>query len=212
LTTKEAGTLLAAFHQRRKQNSRERLIAAALEQFCERGYLRVSVEDIASSAGVSRMTFYRHFSGKAALAGELFKETSSEGLPRYTLIGDMDYRSRKVVAQWVTTLFAADRANRRILRVFTQATADEDGFTEQAQSFIGDLIKALGRSIEAFAIDPHLPEHRRRWLTAWLLLYELLDQSNHAAMESGVATDPLVIDILAERFVSFVEQHAEHVR
>ena len=49
-----------------------RLLAAAMAQFGARGYLAVSVDDIATAAGVSRVTFYRHFSGKEALAVELF--------------------------------------------------------------------------------------------------------------------------------------------
>ncbi len=73
---------LVAFHQRRKQDSRERLLAAAMTRFCDRGYLAVSVEDIASAAGVSRMTFYRHFSSKADIAVDLFKIAAEEAMPR----------------------------------------------------------------------------------------------------------------------------------
>jgi len=32
-----------------------------------------------------------------------------------------------------------------------------------------------------------------------------LDLSNHAALDSGIATDPLVIEILTDRFLAFVE-------
>ena len=40
------------------------------------------------------------------------------------------------------------------------------------------------------------------------MIYEILDQSNHAALDSGVAADPLVIDILSDRFLHFVTAYS----
>ena len=116
----------------------------------------------------------------------------------------MDFWNRDAVIEWIKSLFEADQADRRLLRIFTQASADEDGFTERAQELIRDLIRRLGAKIPAFAVDPDEPDQRRQWLEAWLLIYEILDQSNHAALDSGVADDPLVIDILSDRFLRFV--------
>jgi AcrR family transcriptional regulator len=196
---------LAAFTRQRKLDSRERLLSAAVETLCQDGYLSVSVEDIAAAAGVSRVTFYRHFSGKAELAVALFQRAAVAAMPRYLAIRAQDFRDQRVVHSWIAALFAADRVNRRLLRVFIQATTAEPGFTARAQTLIADLIAELGEAIPAFAVRPDGGEaERRRWLEAWLLVYEILDQSNHAALDSGVATDPLVKDILAGRFLAFV--------
>jgi AcrR family transcriptional regulator len=208
LTTATRSTGLAEFQRRRKEGSREQMLAAATEAFCAHGYFAVSVEDIASAAGVSRMTFYRHFSGKPAIATELFRLNTQAAMPRLLAIGQTDFRDRVVVEQWVAGLFAADRASRQLLRVFIQANVDETDFTENAHSFIDDIITGLAQTIPAFALDGAKPLERRRWLEAWLLLYEILDQGNHAARESGVATDPLVAEILAERFLAFVTADA----
>lgn len=188
----------------RKESSRERLLAAATQEFCSAGYFSVSVEDIASAAGVSRMTFYRHFSGKAALALELFRANVATWLPRFIVIGQLDYHDPATVADWIASLFAADRASGQLLRVFIQANVEESGFTESAQQLIGTLIAELGKTIPAFALDPASEADRRRWLEAWLLVYEILDQSNHASRGAGVASDPLMPELLAERFVRFV--------
>jgi AcrR family transcriptional regulator len=40
--------------------------------FVERGYVGVRVEDIATAAGISRATFYKHFSGREEILAELF--------------------------------------------------------------------------------------------------------------------------------------------
>lgn len=192
--------------KRRKEGSRERLLAAATEAFCAGGYFPVSVEDIASSASVSRMTFYRHFNDKAAIAAELFRRNAQAAIPRLLAIGQRDFRDRKVVADWIAHLSSADRADRQLLRVFIQANADKTDFTEQGQAWISELIIGLGKTIPAFAVDPDKGEDRRRWLEAWLLLYEILDQGNHVARGAGVFDDPLVIEILADRFVTFVNK------
>src|ERR1700761_1817319 len=45
-------------------NTRGRLVLAALDLFASEGYDAVSVAQIAERAGVSKMTFFRHFPDK----------------------------------------------------------------------------------------------------------------------------------------------------
>lgn len=78
---------------------REALLAAAVPLFAARGYQAVSVEDIGAALGLSRLSVYRHFPGKAdllvaalhrgseakwaALARDLARSsTAREALPR----------------------------------------------------------------------------------------------------------------------------------
>ena len=189
----------------RKRSSRERMLSAAAGLFLQDGYIAVSVEDIARAAQVSRMTFYRHFSGKVDLSIELFRQEVAKAKPRYLRIAREDFRDRDVIREWIAAQFEADRGNRGLLRVFSQMTAEDAEFTQKAQSLISELISELGASIPAFNVRPNRRGERRRWLEAWLLIFEILDQSNHAALESGVANDPLVVDILSDRFLAFVK-------
>ena len=56
---------------RAKADRREVLLDAAARLFAERGFDRVSLEDLGAAAGVSGPAVYRHFPGKQAVLGAL---------------------------------------------------------------------------------------------------------------------------------------------
>lgn len=194
---------MVAFAQQRKRDSRERLLAAAAKLFGSHGYLGVSIDDVAAAAGVSRVTFYRHFANKAALAIALFSQATGEAMPGYLSIRDENFCDPAVIRIWLTGIFAADRGNRHLLQVFTQANAAEAGFAESAHGFISDIVTGLGQRMPAFAGCSASIDERRRWCEAWLLIYEILDQSSHAAQDVSIVPESLLIDILTERFFRF---------
>ena len=57
-------------------SARQRILDAALEQVGRRGLAELSMDELASTAGVSRATVYRLFPGKPALFGELIRAFS----------------------------------------------------------------------------------------------------------------------------------------
>jgi AcrR family transcriptional regulator len=58
-------------NQQLRQQSRERILAAALAVFAEKGYEAASISDITEQAGVSRGLVSYYFAGKDRLAAEL---------------------------------------------------------------------------------------------------------------------------------------------
>ncbi|MFE4830990.1 TetR/AcrR family transcriptional regulator [Streptomyces sp. NPDC056672] len=54
-----------------REQSRERILAAALTEFAEKGYHEASISDITARAGVSRGLISYYFPGKQALVDEL---------------------------------------------------------------------------------------------------------------------------------------------
>ena len=56
----------------------ERVLAAALEQLRERGYGELSVEQVASAAGVSKASVYRRYRNKADLASAALASVSAQ--------------------------------------------------------------------------------------------------------------------------------------
>jgi TetR/AcrR family transcriptional repressor of nem operon len=55
----------------RKSNSRTQLIEAARSLFLEKGYAATSVNDVAAGVGVTKGSFFHHFSSKEELALEV---------------------------------------------------------------------------------------------------------------------------------------------
>lgn len=55
-----------------RADTRAAIVDAALRLFSRHGYIGVRVEDIARESGVSRATFYKHFSERDEILGELF--------------------------------------------------------------------------------------------------------------------------------------------
>jgi AcrR family transcriptional regulator len=63
---------------RRPSQARDRLVEAALQLFYQEGINRVGVEQIIKTAGVARMTFYRHFPSKTDLIEAVLQERSEQ--------------------------------------------------------------------------------------------------------------------------------------
>jgi AcrR family transcriptional regulator len=64
----------------RKAATRERIVAAALEQVGEGGYASAGVQAVAARAGVAVGTVYRHFPSKGDLFAEAFRRASQREL------------------------------------------------------------------------------------------------------------------------------------
>ena len=72
----EVATLTA--RERAKADRRASLLASAARLFAERGFDRVSMEELGAAAGVSGPAVYRHFPGKQAVLAALLVDVSDD--------------------------------------------------------------------------------------------------------------------------------------
>ena len=88
-----------SLRERNRLRTRRELLDAALEVFAQNGYGSATVENIATSAGASKVTLYAYFpQGRDELFCELYEEINTELLERTSEIyaGDGDFATRVV--------------------------------------------------------------------------------------------------------------------
>jgi len=69
--------------EKRREQKQESIRRAALELFQAHGFRKVSVAEIARTAGVSQVTIYNYFGSKEALVGDVIKWFLAATLERY---------------------------------------------------------------------------------------------------------------------------------
>ena len=120
--------------ERRKQETKRLLEAAALKLFARNGFNRTSVDKIAAEAGVSRTTFFRYFASKEAV---VFSDESD-------------------VAERFWRVLAARPPEENPLRAFEEALVEISRATEADPD---EKRKAL----ERWALIAANPDLRERW-------------------------------------------------
>ena len=81
---------MANKRQKRMEEKRQQIVRTGRELFWRHGIRRITVEEIARTAGVSKVTFYKHFANKGELVKAIFDEIMEEGFARFDEIKGMD--------------------------------------------------------------------------------------------------------------------------
>lgn len=174
-------------------NAGGRLEQAALELFDQRGFDQTTVEDIATRAGVTKRTFFRHYSCKREVlfgGGEEFKQlfvdslagTPASAEPLEAIAVTLQtvgaaFRDRRESARRRQLVIAANAElqERELVKLASVAAALADtlrerGVAEPAASITADTAIAVFRNAferwVAAADQRDLPEHLRESLEA----------------------------------------------
>lgn len=77
------------------------IITTARDLFWKHGFRRVTIEEICRKAGVSKMTYYKHFPNKVELAKTIYDNVIEDSLVRFRIIMESndtpDEKMRKVM-------------------------------------------------------------------------------------------------------------------
>ena len=73
---------------RPRLSRRDELLSVAADLFAERGFAKVTVDDIGNAVGLSGPALYHHFDGKESLLGEMLVRISEWLLAQATAIAD----------------------------------------------------------------------------------------------------------------------------
>lgn len=111
--------------ERQKELTRQRLIDAATAVFVRDGYVGSRVEDIATEAGVSRATFYLHFSAKLDVVRELMGPLRTDSEALYRTLDALGNPSWHELHEWMIEAIDYWSRNRAAINVMNQAIGVE---------------------------------------------------------------------------------------
>lgn len=117
----------------RTQRSRERLLGALFELMCERGYERLTVQNLLDRAGLGRATFYAHFENKDELLA-----ASVENL-RAWLLNERAARPGQRLG--FTEAFFGHVAAHRLLYQMTVVRASELSVEHKIRAMLMELVR-----------------------------------------------------------------------
>jgi AcrR family transcriptional regulator len=135
------------------RNQRERLIAAMAEVCAERGYAETSVAGVAKRAGVSSVTFYKQFAGKADCMLAAHRQLLGRLLEEVDRAREAESGGRakaQVAIRTALALLAADVPSARLLTVEILAAGPDgvkrhDAMVEAFSERLGtDWIRTAG--------------------------------------------------------------------
>jgi len=138
------------------------LIASARALFMQYGIRRITVEEICEKAGVSKMTFYKHFKNKTDLALFILNREFEEGLERYKKIMERDVPySEKAKEIIKLKLESSEDIGEEILKDLMASSIPEVAemmqkiTVENFKLFFDDMIVAQKKGEIRKEINPH---------------------------------------------------------
>lgn len=153
---------MANLRQAQKQMTRRLLLESGLELFTTKGYAATKVDDIATAAGTTRVTFYAYFPSRSDLMKALIDERLNEALQRVRspehgstaqdLVATVAAGTPAAISTWLRRTAASWPEIRPIIRVGRDAAAVDpelrdlvERWLEEAISDIEDGLTAAGR-------------------------------------------------------------------
>lgn len=153
---------MAKLRERQKQLTRRLLLEAGLRLFEEKGYAATTVDDIATAAGTTRVTFYAYFASRSVLMKALIDEQLNDRLQRVRspergstaqdLVATVADGSDPAIRAWLRRVSESWPAIHPIIRIGRDAAVVDpelgnivERWMEEAISDIEDGLTAAGR-------------------------------------------------------------------
>ena len=140
--------------------TRDRIMAVALDLFAERGYAAVSMEEVAEGAGVTKGAVYYWFSDKDDLGRDLqhalYERFTQAAVAEFDPDADIVTNMRLAFDTFLAELGTAEKARFFLRDAWTIPALDEGGRRDQATALElvqGVLASAIDRG-EIVALDP----------------------------------------------------------
>jgi TetR/AcrR family transcriptional regulator, mexJK operon transcriptional repressor len=173
--------------ERRSDRKQREIMAAAASLFLKNGYDGTSMDDIATLAGVSKPTVYKHFSDKERLFAAIALATTDDVLQLVQVVTETFQRTEDIAGGLLTLAqrFLAELMRPDVLRLRRLIIANAERFPEVGQTWyqqgFGRVLIALANSFEKFAErgllsvdDPTMAANHFVGLLLWVPVNEVM--------------------------------------
>jgi len=192
----------------RSAETRNRLLNAALALFMKENYPRVSIEDIAKRAGLSRAAFYLHYSSKDEILIDFVRRSAAELDYYYRGFKPSEIPSKDRIREFIITSIDVRHRYRKLLALYFQAASLN---TEIYRIFALNRdrhIAVLGENLSAFRDMGRGPEiERRRRAKAKLLIWQVEQMTTYEAFIPAAGDLEAEVDALTDAFDAFVHEY-----
>ncbi len=176
--------------ERKKEETRKKIIAVAMDLFNKQGFDQTTVEQIAEEADVNKGTIYNHFPAKEAIicgyAQSIIKEQGPEALRQVMQLPDTRSRLSAILQkalEWfhiklnrdIFEKYATYRAQ-KVFQVFRDGDLSESsGFRDVLVPIIetGKEAGEIRRDMDSMVLAVHLETLYSNWAVLWVARPEL---------------------------------------
>ncbi|MFJ8930011.1 MULTISPECIES: TetR/AcrR family transcriptional regulator [unclassified Streptomyces] len=157
---------MANLRQAQKQMTRRLLLESGLELFTTKGYAATKVDEIATAAGTTRVTFYAYFPSRTDLMKALIDERLNEALQRVRspehgstaqdLVATVAGGAAEGIAAWLRRTADSWPEIRPIIRVGRDAAAVDPELRDLVDRWMEEAISDIEDGLtQAERFEPH---------------------------------------------------------
>ncbi len=157
---------MVGLREAQKQLTRRLLLDAGLDLFAAKGYTATTVDDIATAAGTTRVTFYAYFPSRTELMKALIGERLNERLERVrsaehgstadSLVAAVSDGSRAAIHRWLTDTAERWPDIRQIIRIGRDAAAADPELRDLVEQWLEEAISDVEDGLtKAGRFTPH---------------------------------------------------------
>lgn len=195
--------VLTELQQQQKRESRARIVAAANDLYAHHSYAATSIEDITRAAGISRVTFYKHFKSKLDVAVGILDGYTTSMIDDYGSLADHADPDVQQIGAWIRHILALWRNQRQaMITLSSLLRQDPELVARRAQTYRKTVAK-LGQGIPAFALAASGTSEEAQ-IRAHLLLIELEDLCYELVISGWQVDEDIAINVVAGHFREFI--------
>lgn len=162
---------MASLREAQKEMTRRLILDAGVTLFVEKGYGPTTIDDIATAAGTTRVTFYAYFPSKSDLVRGLIADRLNEMLQRtrsdkhgstaHQLVAAVADGSYEAIARWLRQIADGWSVVQPILRIGRAAAVVDPELQGLVDSWLEEAISDIEDGLnEANRVDPAVRHFR----------------------------------------------------